>query len=76
MLRGLKQTLCAPGHRDPTESETELSFGVSCGGRGHQWTATGTGTLGAADVGMAQPSWRRLPLTTPYSCQNLRRTGK
>ena len=24
MLRGLKQTLCAPGHRDPTETVTEL----------------------------------------------------
>ena len=52
-LRGLKQTLCAPGHRDPTETETELSFSVSCGGRGHQWTATGTGALGAADLVMA-----------------------
>ena len=24
MLRGLKQTLCTPGPRDPTETETEL----------------------------------------------------
>ena len=53
MLRGLKQTLCAPGPRDPTETETELYLSVSCGGRGQQWTATGTGALGTADLGMA-----------------------
>ena len=29
MLRGLKQTLCAPGPRDPTETEPELCLGVS-----------------------------------------------
>ena len=26
---------------------------VSCGGTGQQWTATGAGALGAADLGMA-----------------------
>ena len=26
---------------------------LSCGGRGQQWTATRTGALGAADLGMA-----------------------
>ena len=52
MLRGLKQTLCAPGPRDPTETETELCLSISCGGVGHQWTATGAGALGAADLGM------------------------
>ena len=51
MLRGLKQNLCTPGPRNPTETETELCLSVSCGGQ--QWTATGTGALGAADVGMA-----------------------
>ena len=49
MLRGLKQTLCAPGPEDPTETETELCVSVSCGGKGQQWTAAGTGTLGSAD---------------------------
>ena len=49
-LRGLKQTLCAPGPRDPTETETELCLSVSCGGTGRQWSAAGTGALG---VGMA-----------------------
>ena len=29
MLRGLKQTLCAPGPRDPTETETELCLSIS-----------------------------------------------
>ena len=51
MLRGLKQTLHAPGPRDPTETETELCLNISCGGMGQQWTATGTGALGAADLG-------------------------
>ena len=53
MLRGLKQTLFAPGPRDPTETETELCLSISCGGTGQQWTATGAGALGAADLGMA-----------------------
>ena len=54
MLRGLKQTLCAPGPRDPTETETELCFSISCGGNGQQWTTGGTRALGAVDRGMAQ----------------------
>ena len=33
MLRGLKQTLCAPGPRDPSETETELCLSISSGGR-------------------------------------------
>ena len=49
MLRGLKQTLCAPGPEDPTETETELCVSVSYGDKGQQWTATGIGALGAAD---------------------------
>ena len=52
MLRGLKQTLCAPGLRDPTETEPELCVSVSCGGTGQQ-SVTGAGALGAADLGMA-----------------------
>ena len=46
MLRGLKHTLCAPGPRDSTETETELCLG-------QQWTAVGAGALGAGDLGMA-----------------------
>ena len=53
MLRGLKQILCKPGPRDPTETETELCLSVSCGGKGQQWTARRAGALGAADLGMA-----------------------
>ena len=44
---------CAPGPRDPTETETELCLSISCGGTGQQWTDAGTGALGAADLGMA-----------------------
>ena len=46
MLRGLKQTWCTPGPRDPTETETELCLSISCGGVGWQWSAAGTGVLG------------------------------
>ena len=53
MLRGLKQILCAPEPRDPTETETEVCLSISCGGMGQQWPATGTGALGAADLSMA-----------------------
>ena len=53
MLRGLKQTLCTPGPRDPTETETELCLSVSCGGTSQQWTASGAGALDAVYLGMA-----------------------
>ena len=53
MLRGLKQTWCAPGPSDPTGTETELCLGVFCAGTDQQWTAAGAGALGAADLGMA-----------------------
>ena len=53
MLGGLKDTLCTPGPRDPTETETELCLSVSCGGTGQKWPAAGEGALGARDLGMA-----------------------
>ena len=46
-------SLCAPGPRDPTKTETELCLSVSYGGTGQQWTAIGAGALSAADLGMA-----------------------
>ena len=49
----LKQTLCAPGPKDPTEMETEQSLSVSCADTGQQWTAAEAGALGAVDLGMA-----------------------
>ena len=49
----LKQTLCAPQHRDPTETEPELGLSVSCRGTGQQWTSLRAAALGAADLGMA-----------------------
>ena len=45
--------LCAPEPRNTTETETELCFSVSCGGKGQQWTIAGAGALGDADLGMA-----------------------
>ena len=54
MVRGFKQTLCTPGPRDPTETETELCLSVSCGGTGQQWPVVGAGALGAVDLGMAR----------------------
>ena len=53
MLRGLKQTLCALGPRDPTETGPELCLSVSCEGMGQQWPAAGAEALGAADLGIA-----------------------
>ena len=52
MLRGLLQTLCAPGPKHPTETEAELCVSVSCAGMGQQWPAAGAGALGA-EVGTA-----------------------
>ena len=40
-------------HAQPTETEPELCLGVSCGGAGQQWPATGAGALDAADLSMA-----------------------
>ena len=50
-LEGSNKTLCAPGHRDPTETEPDLPSSVSCEGTGQQGPATGA--LGAADLGVA-----------------------
>ena len=52
MVRRLKQSLYAPGPRDPTETEIELCLSVSCGGVSQQWTAAGAGALGAVDLSM------------------------
>ena len=62
-LKGLKYTLCAPGPRDPTQTETELCLGVSWGAAGQQWTAAGQGLRVQQTWVWHKPSWRRLPLT-------------
>ena len=36
---GLKQTLCTPEPRDPTETEPDLCLSVSCRDLGQQWPA-------------------------------------
>ena len=59
MIRGLKKTLCTPGPRDPTETETELCLGVSCAGMGQQWSALGARALGAAGLGVSRSLWQR-----------------
>ena len=59
---GLKQTLCAPGTRDPTETETELCLSISCGGTGQQWPATRAGALGEADWGMAYALFKEVTI--------------
>ena len=49
-----KFSLCTPGPKDPTETETELCLlkhSVSCGGTGQQWPAAGA--LGAEVLGVA-----------------------
>ena len=52
-LRGLKPTLCVPGPRDPTETETELCPECHLRRFRSAVTAAGTGALGAADLGVA-----------------------
>ena len=52
MLRRIKQNLCAPGPREPTETDSELWLSISCGGTGQQWAAAGTGTLDTVDLRM------------------------
>ena len=54
MLGGLKQTLCTPRPREPTETEPELCLSVVCGGTGQQWPAPGAGALGAAELHVAE----------------------
>jgi len=54
MLRGRKQILCMPVHRDPKVTEPELCLSVSYRDTGQQWTTAGAGALSAVDLGMAQ----------------------
>ena len=53
MLRGLKQTLCAPDPRDPMEADPELCLSVVYEGMCQQLPAAGAEVLGGADLGMA-----------------------
>ena len=62
--------------RAPTETEQELCLNVSYGGKGQQWPASGHGLWVQQTWVWHKPSWRRSPLTPPYSCQNLHRTGE
>ena len=68
--------LCAPGPRNPSEIETELFLSISCGGTGQQWTATGTGALGAADLGMAYTLLEEIAIKPTIELPELRRTRK
>ena len=55
MLRGLKHTLCTPGPRDPTETETEL-----CVSPEEVWVSSGL--LQGRDSGYSRPGYRISPL--------------
>ena len=60
--------MCAPGPRDPTETETELCLSVSCGGTGQQWTDAGAVALGAVDLGVEKALLKEVainPTTEP-----------
>ena len=75
MLRGLKQTLCTPGPRDLTETETELCLSVSCRGSGQQWTARGQG-LWVQQAWVWHKSLWRLPLTHHRATRTYTGLGK
>ena len=45
---------CAQQDTETPQRPPELCLSVSCGGTRQQWTASGTGALGAIDLGMAQ----------------------
>ena len=78
MLRGLKQTLCAPGPRDPTETEPDLPwvsqvsqvFECLLWRHGSAVTCYGDWGFGCTRSGSHsmwdKPSWRRSPLAPPY----------
>ena len=53
----------------PYREQARLCLSISCGGPGQQWPAAGARALGAVDLGVHEPSWRRSPLTPPQSCQ-------
>ena len=76
MLTGLKQTLCTPGPRDHTETETELYLSVTCGGTGQQWTATGTRALGGADLGVAYALLEEVTINPHRAARTYTELGK
>ena len=75
-IRGFKQTLCAPGPRDSTEIEPELCLSIFCRGTVSSGLPQRQGLWVQQTWVWHTPSWRRLPLTLPQSCQNLHRTGE
>ena len=73
---GSNKTLCTPG--DPTQTEPDLPWVSEC----LLWRYRSAVALQGQGLQMQQtwvwhkPSWRRLSLTPPQSCQNLHRTGE
>ena len=66
-------------HQDtgtPQRLRQNYVWSISCGGMGQQWTAPGARLSVQQTWVWHEPSWRRLPLTPPYSYQNLHRPGK
>ena len=76
MLRGLKQTLCKPRPRDPTETETELCVGISCGVWVSSRLLRGQGLWVQQAWVWRKPSWRRSPLTHHRATRTYTELGK
>ena len=68
--------MCAPGPRDPTETETELCLSISCGGTGQRWTATGTVALGAANTGTTLALLEKVAINPTLELPELTQAGK
>ena len=75
-LRGLKHNWCTLGPRKTTETETELFECLSVEVRVSSGLPQGQGLWVQQTWVWHKPSWRRLPLTPPQSCQNLHRTAE
>ena len=65
-LGELKQTLCSPGPRDPTETEPELCLSVSCKGTGQQGAVPWAGALGGVDLDMVEVLLEEVTINTPH----------
>ena len=74
--RDRAHTLCAPGPRHPTESETELCVGVSCGVRVSSGLLRGQGLWVQYIWVWHKPSWRRSPLTHHRATRTYTGLGK
>ena len=71
-LEGSNKTLCAPGPRNPTETEPDLPLSVSVSPAEIQVSSglpQGQGNRPGSHSVWLKSSWRRWPLTPPQSCR-------